>query len=268
MDTTPESIPPPPLPILPAEKILFDSFQEYFLHFWQYLSIAIIVSIPLGAINIGFDPRTGLWYMILINFIGIAIFGDYATLNLLSVTEDLQSNKPVNIGYLLLSSLKIYFPFFLTMLMVMVIFMFGLSLCCIPGIIIGTFFCLADGIVVWEGIYGIPALKRSFALVKPYFWRVLWVLVLFYVLFLILNSILREIPTIFIPELPSFYKQLFHVQANNIPTPWWFQLYRQLISAVMAPIPAILTYILYRKLKETQESKLESLSDVALPVDQ
>jgi hypothetical protein len=268
MDTTPESITPQLQSIIPAEKILFDSVQEYIRHFWKYLAVPAIVTIPLGMFSMWFNPFNRPWYLLITYSVIQALVLFYPKIVLLFITRKLQSNNPEKIGKACLASTSIYLPFAWTMIMVDVIYMFGAFLCCIPGVIVGVFFCVSDGIVVWEGKNGIPALKRSFELTKTHFWRVLWILGLYLLAFIILYLLLTEIPGLFIPNVPSMFKKMFKVQSWGMLAPWWFHLYRQLIVTVISPVNEIMTYILYRNLKEATEQNIEPPLNLTTPDNQ
>lgn len=268
MNITPEPINLKPQPIIPAEKILFDSILEYLHHFWQYFIVSIIVSIPIGVLNIMSKPEINQWFLMILNLILVTLFGYYAKIALLSISGELLSNCPVTIGNIFLASFKLYLPFAWTMVMISAIWMFSACFCFIPAIIASVFFCVADGIVIWEGIYGIPALKRSVELAKPYFWRILWILVLFFLVFIMVFILFTEIPSLFLPTIPGFYKQLFNSQYRGMTTPWWYSLYRQLIMAGITPVSAIMTYILYRNLIEVNQLKEELPPELITPDNQ
>ena len=167
MNEIPTNIPAPqpepiqPKPFITAEKVLFDTVLEYLLYFWKYFAVAAIVFLPYACFTAWFESANRPWYlMVIYGFIGTLI-SYYPQIALLYMTRELQSNNPAKIRHAYLTSVGIYLPFVWTMIMIMVLFYCGILLCVIPGILVLVIFGIADGIVVWEGINGIPALKRS-----------------------------------------------------------------------------------------------------------
>ncbi|MFB3897150.1 MAG: hypothetical protein ACE14V_12690 [bacterium] len=268
MNTTPESITPLPSPILPAEKILFDIILEYIQHFWLYFIVAAIILTPTIILDIWLNPLINQWYIIIINFILMMLFSYYLMLVLLLITQALQSNQPMDINSIFLISLKKYLPYAWTMIILEILGMIGALFCCIPLLIVEVLFCVANGIVVWEGINGIPALKRSFELTKPYFWRVLWILLIFYLTYYILFMVFTEIPSLFIPSIPGMFKGIFNHQYKGIIQPWWYTIYQHLIGALLHPTLAIMTYILYRNLNEVHKSVIAPSPEMITPENQ
>jgi hypothetical protein len=268
MNTVKESIPSKAQPIIPAERILYDTIQEYLRHFWLYFIIAVIVSIPMNVLKIWSDPKTNPWSIAIISFILMMLFSDYSMLVMFLITQELQSKRTIDFRNTFLISIKKYFPLVWTMIMVMIAFMAGAIFCCIPGLIAGVFLCMAGGVVVWEHKNGFPALKRSFELTKPYFWRVLWTLILFYLVFFMLLTLLCGFPGLFIPSAPNVFKHIFNFQYKEITPPWWYTIYQDVIGMLLHPTSAIMTYILYRNLITANDLVIEPSPNSPTPENQ
>jgi hypothetical protein len=263
MNETPTNISEPqPNPIQPkqlitAERVLFDTLREYLLHFWKYFIVSAIVLLPLAGFTAWFNPESRAWYLFFpFNFIATLI-SYYPHIALLFITREFKSNNSVKIGTAYLTSVSIYLQFAWTMIMVLFLSLFGIILCIIPGIIAYVVFCIADGIAVWEGNYGIPAMQRSLALTRKHFWHVLWILIVFDLVLSIGYILISQIPIIFHPEIPNIFSQMFSIETAQTPFPWWYVLYQELIAMIIFPTGAIMTYILYRNLKEVSEQKIE-----------
>lgn len=248
---------PPTKKLITVERLLFETIREYFTHFGKYFGITAIVMLPLAGFTAWFNPSSRSWYLSYpFSFIATLI-SYYPHIALLYITREIQANNPTKISSAYLTSVSMYLAFAFTMVMVLFASLVGTLLCIIPGIIAYVVFCIADGIVVWEGIFGFPAMQRSFELIKKQFWQVLVILIVFDLVFGIIAILVTEIPAFFLPEIPSMFKQLFNKETAQLMYPWWYVLYQELINMIIFPTGAIMTYILYRNLKEVKEQKLE-----------
>lgn len=255
----PEPQPEPIKPILliTAEKLLFDTIREYFRHFWKYFVVSAIVLLPLAGFTAWFNPESQPWYLSFPFTFIIILISYYPHIALLYITREYRMNNPTKISTAYLTSVTMYLAFTFTMIMVLFTIFFGAIFCFIPGIIAYVVFGIADGIVVWEGSFGIPAMQRSFALIRKQFWHVLWILIFFNLVFGILYILISQIPILFQPEIPNFFSRIFSAEAATIHLPWWYVFYEEILNAIIFPTNAIMTYILYRNLKEVSEQRIE-----------
>ena len=253
-----------PLPVNPkqqlsAERILFDTLREYGHHFWQYLAVAAVVLVPMSGFTAWFNPETRPWYLFLPFAVIAKLITCYPQIAMLYLARENIAHDPSKIKDAYLTSATLFIPFAWTIILITAATFGGLICCIIPGIIAFFIFGIADGIVVWEGRNGIPALKRSVELIKPHFFKVVWVLIFYELVIGGISVLLELIPTFFNPALSHWLKDLlkFELETNPTPQPWWYILYSQLIRVVFFPTNAIMTFFLYRRLKEISEQRLE-----------
>ncbi|MDI6783964.1 MAG: hypothetical protein QME64_07715 [bacterium] len=261
MNEIPTNIPEPTKPkkLITAERALFDTIREYLGHFWQYLLVAVIVLVPVSGFTAWFNPEIRDWYLSIPFAIITTLITFYPHIALLYLAKDNITNNPTKISDAYLTSATIFLPFAWTMIIVSLATLLGFIFCIIPGIIAMVLFCVSDGVVVWERQQGLPAIQRSVKLIKIHFWKVFWIL-LFYELVLGGVSIILElIPTFFNPALPHWIKNIlnFNISATPVYQPWGYIFYKQLIWVFFYPTNAIMTFILYRSLKEVSEQKAE-----------
>ncbi|MFB3897149.1 MAG: hypothetical protein ACE14V_12685 [bacterium] len=245
------------IPVIKARQLLFETIREYRNHFGKYFAISAIVLLPLAGFTAWFNPESRVWYLSIPFSVIATLISYYSHIALLYITREYSANNPTKISTAYLTSVTMYLAFVYTMILVFLATLVGTAFCVIPGIMAYVVFCIADGIVVWEGTYSIPAMQRSLALIRNYFWQVLWILVVFDLSIGLVTLVLTEIPTFFLPEIPNLYKQLFNKDAVQFIYPWWYVLYQELINMIIFPTGAIMTYILYRNLKEVNEQKIE-----------
>jgi hypothetical protein len=123
-------------------------------------------------------------------------------------------------------------PLVLTLLLSGILTLVGLCLL-LPGLILGFFFCMVTPVVLLEGIGGVAALKRSFALVKSDWIRVLLVLVVFGALWWIGHLV----ASIIIPGSSVF---LGHLVGD-------------IVSLVLLPVPVLGLVLIYMDLRRKSE---------------
>jgi hypothetical protein len=254
-----ESQPQPikPIPIITAEKLLFDTIREYLLHFRKYFIVTAIVILPLAGFTAWFNPDSRPWYLMGAYIFIATLISFYPHIALLFMTRELQTDNPAKISNAYLTSVSLYLPFAWTMIMVMFMTYFGFLLCIIPGLIAFTVFCVADGVVVWEGRYGIPAIQRSLELTKKHFWQILWIMVFVNLTIMVLTYLIAHSPDLFNLNPQHLFKSIIELEQSNLSSPWWYIFYQEFISAIFFPTNAIMTYILYRNLKEVGAQKIE-----------
>jgi hypothetical protein len=253
----PQPGPLPPKQLISADRLLIETFREYLNHFWKYFAITAVVLLPLAGFTAWFNPENRPWYLLGAYIFIATLISFYPHIALLYLAREFRTSNPVKISDAYLTSVSLYLPFTLTMVMVMFMTYFGLILCVVPGLIALTVFCVADGVVVWEEKYNISALQRSLELTQKHFWPVLWIMVFFNLTIMVVTYLIAHLPSLFYLNPTHLIKSFIELAQSSSPLPWWYILYQELISAIFFPTNAIMTYILYFNLKELKEQKIE-----------
>lgn len=124
-------------------------------------------------------------------FVALALFLSLAvtTLGITAISERfLGASVSTSRAYLRFAN--VFFPLLGTLVFASIIIVAGLFTFVIPGLVIYGWFCLAPAVVTIEGEGGIGALKRSFVIVKGYWNKAFFVVVLLAILQLIVASLI------------------------------------------------------------------------------
>ena len=129
-------------------------------------------------------PAT-LSFVALVLFLSLAV----TTLGITTISERFLG-APVTISRAYLRFADVFFPLLGTLVFASIIIVVGLFTFVIPGLVIYGWFCLAPAVVTIEGEGGIGALKRSYVIVKGYWNKAFFAVVLLAVLQLIVASLI------------------------------------------------------------------------------
>lgn len=103
-------------------------------------------------------------------------------------------------------SVPLVMPFFVAQLLVQLLVMGGVGLLIIPGIIIAILFSFVSFVVVTENLQGRAALRRSYQLVRPHFWKIVLVSLSLQIPVQIINqifsSVSQDYPAVFLLSVP------------------------------------------------------------------
>jgi len=119
----------------------------------------------------------------------------------------------------------------------------------IPGIIFAVWFSFGNYILILGDAKGVNALKTSKALVKGYFWPVLWRWFASYFAF---GFIVTFVILILLYIIGAILGDLGAGFAAT--TPWWSALISNLIYILTVPIFTSIGVILYNDLKKEKEA--------------
>ena len=133
------------------EEVEFYSYQEILEKFYGTEVFRIIL----------FTVILGVLVSLLESLIGI-----YAV-------KQATGNKKLELKELFGGLFKQFFPFLGVTILVFLTILGGLLLLVVPGVIFGVWFSLAPMVLIFEGVGGVTALKKSKFLVKGYFKKVL-----------------------------------------------------------------------------------------------
>ena len=130
-------------------------------------------------------------------FAGIIIFLSYAgtALGVIAISERFAGGT-VSIANAHLRIANLLFPLLGTLIFASIATVAGLFTFVIPGLVVYGWFCLAPAVVTIEGEGGIGALKRSYVIVKGYWNKAFFLVVLMAILQLIVASIVLLLPSV------------------------------------------------------------------------
>ena len=136
----------------------------------------VIFSHQPSHTNTPSDPTTG---PATLSFVALVLFLSFAvtTLGITAISERFLGAS-VSISRAYLRFADVFFPLLGTLVFASIIIVAGLFTLAIPGLVIYGWFCLAPAVVTIEGEGGIGALKRSFVIVKGYWNKAFFVVVL------------------------------------------------------------------------------------------
>ena len=137
------------------------------------------------------DPTTGPAMLL---FVAFVIFLSYVgvALGTIIISERI-SGGVSSIGKALLRIADVFFPLLGTLVFVSIAITAGLFTLAIPGLVVYGWFCLAPAVVMIEGEGGIGALKRSYVIVKGYWNKAFFVVVLLAILQLVVASLIYSL---------------------------------------------------------------------------
>lgn len=242
----------PTTELRPFKQHLYDAWQLYTRHFWQYIgmmAVTFLAITPLVIVLLAFIAAAAFFSgsgndamaaanitNIILGFIGIlAMIGviylvPLTQIGILVQIKELAANN-VRSVFSYLKEANQYFLSFIGMGILSVLMVLaGFIALVIPGLIIVTFLTFSPWVVVYEHASATGAIKRSFSLVKNNFLRVIsrWYAPL------IVLQIIISMPNAFLREgSPEFFL---------------LQLLTMIASFALAPFINIYLYILYRDL--------------------
>jgi hypothetical protein len=127
-------------------------------------------------------------------FAAIAIFLSYAgsAPGIITISERFLGGT-VSIGHAYLRIADVFFPLLGTLVFASIATVAGLFTFVIPGLVVHGWFCLTPAVVTIEGEGGVGALKRSYGIVKGYWNKAFFVVVLLAILQLIVASLIYSL---------------------------------------------------------------------------
>lgn len=150
--------------------------------------LGVLILLPVSLVSFGsgypqfghMTPFSGIMFVLFILWF-ILFFLCLAALEIIFPIVSiyiLQGKKTSPILDLVKQSKTIFWPFFVTVLLSLILTAGGTALLFIPGLFIAFFFTFVSYEIVIEGKTGTLALKRSYFMVKSNFWEILGRLVL------------------------------------------------------------------------------------------
>ncbi len=164
------------------------SFQEILLIAWNIykknytliFTLVFVVQLPVNIIIYGVLQLDSFTEASMINIdtdtwiilITISIFSLLQPIGIISLVKSITIREDIDFKLIIRRALNSLLPVAVTMFM-MIIFLIILTMALIiPGIIFTIFWIFTLQVVVVTGLIGIPALRRSFYIVRKRWWRV------------------------------------------------------------------------------------------------
>lgn len=240
-----------PIPMLAKDawelfKTTWISYVKLFVLIIGYVFLAvligILISLPVTFVAIG-NPSQFFNHLTPFHIASLVLLGLWLLLFVLSliainiifpiVSIFILQGKKTPIFDLIRQSKKLFWPYFLTVLLGGLLTLGGTSLLVIPGIVIGLLFGFMTYEVVIDGQSGTTALKRSYFMVKNYFWEVLGRLLILEIAIFIVTSILQKIASG--DNLLGLVQFLFTVFASWFSRGYVYLLYKDVRSKTTFP---------------------------------
>lgn len=234
-----------------ATELVVDSWDLYHKNWRKFLPFMILLFLPtlilsaLGTISLYLSvylPSSSLAsnILILLVFAASIVFAIWVTAALTKTMFDCLTAKPTQWKEVFYNSSTLIWPVIFASFLVALIVLGGTLLLIIPGIIFAVWYSFTTYAVILEGARGFDALRASKSLVVDRWWAIAWRLVVAAVVFGFLNSALAYVLTFLIKILPL---PMF-IQSASI------NVLSSLASAIVAPLSAAATLILYQSAKQ------------------
>ena len=154
------------------------------------------------------DPTTGPAMVLFVAFVILLSYAGIA-LGTIIISERF-SGEAGSIGNVCLRTSRMFFPLLGTLVFASIAIAAGIFTLAIPGLVLYGWFCLAPAVVTIEGEGGIGALKRSYVIVKGYWNKAFFVVVLLVIFQLIVALIVLLPPEVIgmSVSIPEVFKSL------------------------------------------------------------
>ena len=234
-----------------ATELVVDSWSLYTKNWRKFLPFMVLLFLPtlilsaLGTITLylsAYLPSSSLAsnIVILIVFAASLVFAIWVTIALTRTIYACLLAKPTEWRETFSSSNSFIWPMIFTTFLVGLIVLGGTLLFIIPGIIFAVWYSFTSYTVIFEGAKGLSALRASKSLVVGRWWPIAWRILLAAVVFGFLNSVLSNMLAFLIKLLPL---PMFIQSASA-------SVFASLVGALIAPLSAGATLILYQSAKQ------------------
>ena len=239
-----------------ATELIVDSWDLYAKNWRKFLPFIIMLFLPtlilsaLGTITLYLSvylPSSSLAsnIIILIVFAASMVFAIWVTVALAKTILDCLLAKPTEWRETFSASSNLIWPVILTSFLVALSVIGGTLLFIVPGIIFAVWYSFTSYAVIFEGAQGLNALRASKSLVVGRWWPIAWRLAIAALIFGFLNYTLSYALAYLIRLLPL---PMFIQSASA-------SVFASLTSALIAPLSAGATLILYQSAKQNPVSQ-------------
>lgn len=163
-----------------------------------YLPLIIfpIISIAFAYIPFFVNNSNTVWYVVLVSSIRIIfmLVSTFITASAILAMSKIVGGKDLTPKEIFKKAWKNYWMFLLLNVVVSILYVLGLVLLIVPGLLFIVWFVFSRFIMIEKQNRIKESLLRSKQLVKGYFWKILWSLIVFAVFGLLVEIVLGAIP--------------------------------------------------------------------------
>lgn len=230
----PESARVPPVQRrLDIGGVLKTAFETYTAQATLLIPAALLLFLPVAIVTgLILSGDAGLLSLVLVQLVTALATVFFQGMVVEAARDMLDGRRDETIGGLFRAALPVLVPLLVAGLIVSIATAFGLLLLIVGAVLVATIFAVVAPVVVVERTGAIDALKRSIALVKPYFLQVLGVVVVVFIINFVISLLLRAI-------FSGIDDSAFGFAAATLVT-----------QAITAPIAALAAAALYFQLKQ------------------
>lgn len=179
-----------------------------------FVFLGTILAPAMGAFAILLIPGAfALIVFYVVSFIVLISTSQIAVIKILTSQTKLPIIKTMK------ESLPLVIPLAFTSFISQLLIAGGLVLLLIPGLVIAVLFAFVNFVVVTENLKGKDALRRSYQLVRPYFWKILLLTIAIQIPVTLLSQVLvrflQDYPALYLLYLPFVLISGYYIQALN-----------------------------------------------------
>ncbi len=240
--------------MLPPLDLLTRTYHLYKKHLWLYLGYAAWLLVPFAAfVVLRLSPdhlaTTAAEVVASILEIFLAI---WITVIYIKITTAIARRKPLDLQKVQRDAFNLITSSVRIILLQLVIFLGGLILLIIPGLVFAIWFAFSQQALVIDGKKDLDALSTSKELLKGQFFRVLWRLLLgpvaiAFVYSALVGSVITIIALVFGIDPVTIY------ESDTLPL--WVEIFEVIGEMFFVPLFAIYITLLYLHLKQLATSK-------------
>jgi len=213
--------------------VLRTAFETYTAQATLLIPAALLLFLPVAIVTgLILSGDAGLLSLVLVQLVTVLATVFFQGMVVEAARDMLDGRRDETIGGLFRAALPVLVPLLVAGLIVSIATAFGLLLLIVGAVLVATIFAVVAPVVVVERTGAIDALKRSVALVKPYFLQVLGVVVVVFIINFVISLLLRAI-------FSGIDDSAFGFAAATLVT-----------QAITAPIAALAAASLYFQLKQ------------------
>jgi len=218
---------------LDVGDVLKKTFETYVAQATLLIPAALLVFLPVAIITgLILSGDVGLLGILLATLLSALASVLFQGMVVEAARDMLDGRRDETIGGLIKAALPVFVPLLIAGFIVALATALGLLALIVGAILVAAIFAVVAPVIVVERTGAIDALKRSIALVKPYFLQVLGVVVVVFVINFVISLVLRAI-------FSGIDDSVFGYSAASLVT-----------QAITAPISALAAAILYFHLKQ------------------
>jgi hypothetical protein len=240
--------------MLPALDLLSRTYSLYKKHLWLYLGYAAWLLVPFAAfVILTFLPDhpavlvAGILVSILELFLAI-----WLSLIFIRITAAIATRKPIDLQKTQKETLKLITSSVRIMLLQLIVFLGGLILFIVPGIVFGIWYAFSQQALVLDNKKDLEALSTSKALYKGRFLKLFWRLLFGPLCLAIIYSMVIGL-IITIVAVAAGIDPIALYENNTLPL--WVDIFEVIGEIFFVPLFAIYITLLYLHIKHLDRSE-------------